>query len=163
MSDENHILFKGKEIKTMYRVKMMCWDFKNPTPYVDYAAEGKLFPTEVEARAVLLAHALEEVTELNWGDGLSEGRRSFIPDLDADDDCIIRAWDGDDYIPVTTYNVEEYTLEMAITDLLISAFDNDHEYFNAIDFIAKEFGVSSDEVLQKIDKMVDLSCDRCID
>ena len=60
---------------------------------------------------VLLACVIEETVDLNWNlteDGnYQKSEREFIPDLSSDHDAIIRAWDGEDYIVVTIYDIIE--------------------------------------------------------
>ena len=95
-----------------YIIKLTCWDYPNPTPYTEYVTDGSGKPMEFETRdsamVMLLISAMEESNNLNFypdENGECVDRRQFIPDLSADHDCIIRAWDGEDYMPVTAYDV----------------------------------------------------------
>lgn len=99
-------------MKDKYIIKLTCWDYPNPTPYTDYVLNGKSpmkFETYDEAKIALLINVIEEANELNFSsdeNGECVDRRHFIPDIDVEDyECIIRAWDGDDYMPVTAYDI----------------------------------------------------------
>ena len=96
-----------------YIIKQKCWDYPNTEPYTDYITQ-KGFPmefnTKESAMITLLSEAIEEANSLNFilnEDGTfgTANGRQFIPDLNADHDCIIRAWDGEDYMNVTAYDV----------------------------------------------------------
>lgn len=119
-----------------YLVKMLCWEYKNPTPYVDYILDvnGKLreFDTKDSAMVTLLIYAIEEVAELNDTD--TEDSRKFLPDLNADHDCIICAWDGDDYMPVTAYDVVKFSDECLGTseDKSVGVYPCEHCTLNQI-------------------------------
>lgn len=102
---------------TKYRIKLICWDYPKSESYVDYIMDNDKpmeFETEDAAMVCLLQSAIEEVVELNFGsiDNLdNDSRKQFIPDVNGDYACIIRAWDGDDYMNVTAYDVEEVNYE----------------------------------------------------
>lgn len=91
-----------------YDIELTCWDYPGERePYIDKPCV-KGFCNEHEARAFMLACAIEEADSLNFEDVVEDGfqRKQFRINLeDPDYDAIINAWDGDDYDKVTGYRV----------------------------------------------------------
>lgn len=100
------------ENKTMYRIVLTCWDKDVPNPYADFVSE--MFDTEEKALAVIRSCVKDELESLNdreYDDvdviEYPSETDAFKADFDGDNDAIIRLWDGDDYWPVTAYNVHK--------------------------------------------------------
>ena len=100
------------ENKIKYRIVLTCWDKGVPKPYADYV--GEMFDSK-EAAFSALRHCVKDELE-----GLNDREYDdvdvieypaetddFRADFDGDNDAIIRFWDGDDYWPVTAYNIYE--------------------------------------------------------
>ena len=98
--------------KTMYRIVLTCWDHKTKGPYADCAKPN--FDSEELARTALRLCVKEELETLNEREmedidiEYPSEIDAFKADFDGDEfDAIIRLWDGDDYWPVTGYNIEK--------------------------------------------------------
>jgi len=103
-----------------YRVVLTCWDHGCKKPYVDKI--DKIFETFDDAISAVEIAVNDELNTLNEFDTDSPREKCAIEDSDGNivgydypfradfygnDACIIRFWDGDDYQPVTAYNVYE--------------------------------------------------------
>lgn len=97
------------ENKTKYRIVLTCWDKGEPAPYADFIS--KMFDTEEEARGAIRDCVRDELKMLNDREiedvdiECPSEIDDFKADFDGDNDAIIRFWDGDDYWPVTAYNI----------------------------------------------------------
>lgn len=100
------------ENKTMYRIVLTCWDKGELEPYADCVTQ--MFDTEEEARATIRSCVKDELEGLNDSEyddvdmiEYPVEHDAFKADFDGDNDAIIRFWDGDDYWPVTAYNIHK--------------------------------------------------------
>lgn len=93
----------------MYKIKMLCFDFGNPSPYEDIPALNHTFQTKKDALRVAYDMAEEEVNELN--DGCDE----FISFGVVDDDETVRVLcyllDGEEDTTGETEQVTIYYIE----------------------------------------------------
>ena len=116
----------------MYRVVLTCWD-PGEKPYADDLSGVKLslFDNEHEARVAIEGCVKQELATLNWLESDEPREKEPVEDSDGNivgydypfraDDCadhtnIIRFWDGDDYKPVTAYDIYELTCDNADLD-----------------------------------------------
>lgn len=91
----------------MYNIKLLCHDFENKPPYHDHI-EGN-FPTKEAAEATMLHAIIDELNSLNGinEDGTFPERRFTVQMEDETHDAVIICWDGEDYRPVTCYDIVE--------------------------------------------------------
>lgn len=93
-----------------YKIKLTCYDYGCPTPYEDEVE--KRFKTYDKAYAAVQQCVLEELQFLNEDEGLTlddveSDKYNYRADFDGDAGAIVRFWDGDDYMPITIYDIEE--------------------------------------------------------
>ena len=100
------------ERTTMYRIVLTCWDKDEPEPYADFV--DALYLTRENALSAMRACVKDELETLNEREyedvdiiEYPADTDDFRADFDGDNDAIIRFWDGDDYRPVTAYNIYE--------------------------------------------------------
>lgn len=98
--------------KPMYRIVLTCWDGKGAPAYADSVAD--LFASEDAAKEAMRSCVRDELEALNGRDinvediEYSLACDNYKADFDGDEfDAIIRFWEGDDYWPVTGYNIHE--------------------------------------------------------
>lgn len=106
---------KPKEKKGRYTVIIHCWDPDMKGGFVEYDDTAKkIFKSYKKALAYVYQSATEELADLNECIYKSiedaeeqQEKQEFRLDRDGEDICIIRKWDGDDYWPVTRYDIKE--------------------------------------------------------
>lgn len=111
-----------------YRVVMTCWDPDNPKPYADdfSGIELSLFSTQELAQQSIETAIENELNCLNELETDNPRKKEpvydsdsrivcydypFRGDLYGEHDGIVRFWDGDDYQPVTAYNIHLLTCD----------------------------------------------------
>lgn len=90
-----------------YKIVKTCYEYGNPVPYME---EGHArYSTRVEAECSVYIEVIEELNTFNMPD--ENGHRpecSFSATMeDEKHDCVVLCWDGDDYMPVTCYDIVE--------------------------------------------------------
>ena len=91
----------------MFKVKLLCYNHGDPTPSHDVIPCE--FATHEAAETAMLHHILDELNQLNGvdEDGNFPERHFTVQMEDETHDAIILCWDGEDYNPVTCYDIIE--------------------------------------------------------
>lgn len=91
----------------MFKVKLLCYNYEEPTPSHDIIPCE--FATHEAAETAMLHHILDELNQLNGinEDGNFPEHRFTVQMEDETHDAIVLCWDGEDYAPVTCYNIIE--------------------------------------------------------
>lgn len=105
--------------KEIFQIVLHCWDPNQNGGFYEYNdMVTTVFVSYDEAVKEAYRCALDELESLNdehyssieEAEALQE-TKDFRLDIDGEDLCIIRKWDGDDYWPVTTYNIVKLILK----------------------------------------------------
>lgn len=93
-----------------YKITLLCYDYGCPVPYED-EVENR-FDTYDEAYAAVRQCVLEELQCLNDNEGMTlddveSDEYIYRADFDGNASAIVRFWDGDDYMTITIYDIEE--------------------------------------------------------
>lgn len=91
----------------MFKIVKTCYEYGNPEPYMEESPVR--YTTRVQAECDMYVEVIEELNSFNMPDE-NEHRpeRSFSATMeDEEHDCVVLCWDGDDYMPVTCYDVVE--------------------------------------------------------
>ena len=109
----------AEEEKAIYKIMLHCWDPKITGGFDEYNSQiTTVFYSYNEALKMLYKYALEELEALNDKHYASieeaealQNSEDFRLDIDGENLCIIRKWDGDNYWPVTSYNIMKFIIE----------------------------------------------------